>query len=993
MTDSVSFRFQRLAVVAAVALSLLATAGCSARRAEQHRKTGDTYLQLNRLDDATREYDRALDLDPKNAGARFGQGVVLLRQKKPAEALAAFRQAVEAQPSFEPAYLEATRLLLNDKKIEEAEALARQLQGVNADSGGLMLAGIYLETGRTADAVKFLEERKAASADNVAVRVALAKAYLAAGQAEQAEAELKSLADAGGESTLAARMALVELYHAQGKLDSMVEETRRLVEERPEDPGLKLVLARGLLEKGDFAEARKMAEPVLIDSPDSPWANFIIGSCYLGQGAAAEAIPYLETAARKLPQQPAVERQLALARAGVSQSGGAKTEQAAATEQAPAAPAEAEAGAEEAPATAAASEASWQALWQSAQLGTLVDNRERFLSAEPDNVLLRETVALSALFAGRGPIADEVAQGLPADSPAAAYVKAVNAKDLKGALAALAPWKEGDDAHRVLERNATGNLLATAGLRAQALLTFSEVGRNAPDNAAFLYNLARMYRAARMPEFAAGALNKLLSVHPDNVEARQILFQVHLENDNIKQAKSVAENMYGLYPERRESVLSLAHAYTVTGQPDLASEILERSLAKHPEDAAFQLGLASVRLVQGRTPDALDLATKAQADTPPLERMRRQALALAKASQNDWPGVLALIQEIDAASMPPVLRLLAAAAHAAADRPAEAAGLIVASDGSVPADPNVQILVEALGKPVDALTPSQRNLASALAAQSAARAQYAYGLACLEAGLPNAANEAFGRVSQIVGEQPSLVTVRLAALGKLPDSPEKLERCRALAQEHADLSEAWVALGTLLQDAEDAAGAREALDKAAVLAPNNTQVWLRRSVFAEWQKDRPMALEAYRRLVELVPSNPAYHNNLAYCLLETDGDVSAAMREAQTAFDALPGNPSVLHTLGVAQLRSGDAPKARETLRDAVERRPGDPTVLLDYGKALVATGAADEGRRHAAMALQCADLLQLDFPRRAEAEALVNPQQPQGAPTTEQPQPAPAST
>jgi Flp pilus assembly protein TadD len=289
-------------------------------------------------------------------------------------------------------------------------------------------------------------------------------------------------------------------------------------------------------------------------------------------------------------------------------------------------------------------------------------------------------------------------------------------------------------------------------------------------------------------------------------------------------------------------------------------------------------------------------------------------------------------------------------------------------------------LAQALGVTVEGLSPQQAELATRLSSQPAALAQYAYGLACLEAGLPQAAFDVFDRTAQQVGEHPYLVLGRMAALAKMPESSDRVARGRTLAEQHPDMAEAWDGLASILQAAQDANGAREALDKARTLAPRDPSVWAQRAVFAEWQKDLPMALETYQKLTELVPENPSFHNNYAYYLLETHGDAPTALQEARKAFDKLPGSPNVLHTLGLAELRNGNTQKAYEDLRGAVERRPGDPTLLLDYGQVLIDLNQADEGRRHVAMALQCADLLQLDFPRRAEAEKLAPPTRPTGS-------------
>jgi len=52
--------------------------------------------------------------------------------------------------------------------------------------------------------------------------------------------------------------------------------------------------------------------------------------------------------------------------------------------------------------------------------------------------------------------------------------------------------------------------------------------------------------------------------------------------------------------------------------------------------------------------------------------------------------------------------------------------------------------------------------------------------------------------------------------------------------------------------------------------------------------------------------------------------------------------------------------------------RPGDPTLLLDFGALLIEKGEKEAGQRHIRLAIEYANRLGLDFPRKAEAESLV---------------------
>jgi tetratricopeptide (TPR) repeat protein len=84
-------------------------------------------------------------------------------------------------------------------------------------------------------------------------------------------------------------------------------------------------------------------------------------------------------------------------------------------------------------------------------------------------------------------------------------------------------------------------------------------------------------------------------------------------------------------------------------------------------------------------------------------------------------------------------------------------------------------------------------------------------------------------------------------------------------------------------------------------------------------------------------------------------------------------NASVFHTLGLAQYMSGRFEDSRKSFWEALELRPLDPTLLFDYGRALIATSQRDEGRGQISLAITLTDQLGLEFPRRAEAEKVLN--------------------
>jgi type IV pilus biogenesis/stability protein PilW len=123
----------------ATTLALLAVAcahGPSAKErqsAEIHHDLGVEALGAGRAPDALREFDAALEIDPRFAEAHLGRGVVLeYGFGKLAEAEQAYRRALEIRPAYPEALNDLGQLLARTGRYEEAvrafdEALSNML--------------------------------------------------------------------------------------------------------------------------------------------------------------------------------------------------------------------------------------------------------------------------------------------------------------------------------------------------------------------------------------------------------------------------------------------------------------------------------------------------------------------------------------------------------------------------------------------------------------------------------------------------------------------------------------------------------------------------------------------------------------------------------------------------------------------------------------------------------------------------------------------------
>ncbi len=109
---------------------------------------------------------------------------------------------------------------------------------------------------------------------------------------------------------------------------------------------------------------------------------------------------------------------------------------------------------------------------------------------------------------------------------------------------------------------------------------------------------------------------------------------------------------------------------------------------------------------------------------------------------------------------------------------------------------------------------------------------------------------------------------------------------------------------------------------------------------------------AYEQIIDANPEDVEALNNLAFLLANDLDEPKTALPLAQKAVELTqPPQASVLDTLGLVQLASGDAENARKTLEKAIELQPL-PAIHLHLGRAYKDLGMPDEARQSLQAAL-----------------------------------------
>lgn len=250
---------------------------------------GEAYILRKEWADAERNLRRALSIKPDLLPAQRALAGALMADKRVPEALAVARDIQKQRPDNGFGFqlegdIEAAR-----RNFDAAAASYRaSLQKTPATDTAVRLHGVLLNAGRGADADRFSADWERSHPKDAVFKFHLADLALSKGQIAQAEARYRAVVDLQPNNALALnniawlmvqqkksgaldfavkanrlmpnQAALLDTLalaqEAENRVKEAVETQKRAVALAPEDPNLRLALARLLVKTGDKPQAR-----------------------------------------------------------------------------------------------------------------------------------------------------------------------------------------------------------------------------------------------------------------------------------------------------------------------------------------------------------------------------------------------------------------------------------------------------------------------------------------------------------------------------------------------------------------------------------------------------------------------------------------------------------------------------------------------------------------------------------------------------------------
>lgn len=263
----------KIITIAALVMSI-ASCGGKEERKEKYLEKGKAYLQEKNYDKARIELKNVLQIDPKYAEAYFILGQIGEKKKELRKAVGDYKKAIELDPKQTGAKVKLARIyaIAGTKELfVEAEKLLAQVaieepQNVEA---ALVAATIQYKTGSKLKAVKAME-------DLVAQNINLVDGI----------------------------SLLSSIYMAREQDDKAIVLLTKGAEDNKNDVVIRTSLARLLLKKKEFISAEKYLKQAIEIEPDTYFLKLALSTFYANSDQIPKAVKVLEDAIEKDSEDP-----------------------------------------------------------------------------------------------------------------------------------------------------------------------------------------------------------------------------------------------------------------------------------------------------------------------------------------------------------------------------------------------------------------------------------------------------------------------------------------------------------------------------------------------------------------------------------------------------------------------------------------------------------------------------------------------------------------
>lgn len=439
--------------------------------------------------------------------------------------------------------------------------------------------------------------------------------------------------------------------------------------------------------------------------------------------------------------------------------------------------------------------------------------------------------------------------------------------------------------------------------------------------------------------------NKLHAQYPDKVDPLKLIAACYLAAGQWDAAKVELAKVLQLEPNEPSATRNLAKVEAQGGNSQRAQALLQELLKQQPGDEEAALLLAEIETKQGNLPVAIGVLEQA-VQRNPIALEARTKLA-AEYLRTGMPAkVLEVTEDLSPAQLqkhPALLELRGKAQMLAGDL----ASARTTFEQWTKAAPDS---VEAHFYYSDGLARGGDRARARKALERAVQLDAKYLPArvgeikmLVQFGELEKAKKALAKLRPDFGERPEVLGIEgWFALGA-GDYATAEQRFSAALKQRPD-AEMTVLLTRALWVQKKHDRAIEVLQAWIQGQPQDVEMLLHLAGAYMSLEKNDEAIATYANVVKISPNHIPALNNLAW--LNRDKDPQQAMEYAHRAYRLAPADPTVLDTLAILTLKSGDVARAYNLAREAATLAPEDPQIQLHLGGILVQQQRLREARQ-----------------------------------------------
>lgn len=243
------------------------------------------------------DFEKAIELDPRNMDAWRARGLYFLTQKQNEKALDDFQRLLEMDPDDLSAHQAVAQTLKEMKQFDKAlEHLNEVIEAKpNSPIPYALKAQILEENGKISEAIESLNQAVKIAPRDIGTLIARSRLLTAEGQFDLAESDVDRVLQLNPQMPQAVLLRSL-IAAAQGKFDEAIGDLQQLLRLDPDNPELKVQIATYYEADKQPTKAIKLYDEVLSATPDQWIALRRRGDAHLSLGQQAKAIADYEAA-------------------------------------------------------------------------------------------------------------------------------------------------------------------------------------------------------------------------------------------------------------------------------------------------------------------------------------------------------------------------------------------------------------------------------------------------------------------------------------------------------------------------------------------------------------------------------------------------------------------------------------------------------------------------------------------------------------------------